>query len=82
MLNDEVFANDLPPRITGKLARGEVSFEDFLEESKEFLTKGRVIKGTKDVDAEPNLGDAGGRDKASDAAMSGDLDVSYKDTIF
>ncbi len=84
VLNDEVFANDLPPRITGKLGRGEVSFEDFLEEAKAFLSKGVTIKDTKDTDAdpEPNLGKAGGRSTASNAAFEADFDTSYKDIIF
>lgn len=82
VLNDEVFANDLPPRITGKLERGEVSFEDFLEEAKEFLTNGKVIKGTRETDAEPNLGKAGGRSTAADSAVESDFEQSYKNVIF
>lgn len=82
VLNDEVFANDLPPRITGKLERGEVSFEDFLTECKDFLTTGKKIDTGKKVADEPNLSKAGGGSDVSEVAQELDIEESYKDTIF
>ena len=82
-LNDYVFKNDLPQRITGKLESGESSFEDFLSEAKEYLEKGKVIAGstTKDEE-EPNLNQAGGASTPADTAIAADIVKSYKNEIF
>ena len=42
-LTDEVIENDIPPRITKKLEQGKISFLDFLEECRNYLTKGKVV---------------------------------------
>ena len=81
-LNDEVFENDLPPRITGKLANGEISFAEFLKEAAAFLGGSKKVAGTDDEDEEPNLGKAGGGSAPSDAAESGNDEVEYANTIF
>lgn len=82
-LNDYVFKNDLPQRITGKLESGESSFEVFLSEAKEYLEKGKVIAGstTKDKE-EPNLSKAGGYSTPTDTAAAADIVESYKTEIF
>ena len=49
VINDEVIANDIPPRITKKLEKGEISFTDFLEQCKDYLGRGKVV----DKGAEP-----------------------------
>ncbi len=84
VLNDEVFNNDLPPRIVKKLADGEVTFEEFLEEAKNFLSGSTVIQGaTSNEEDEPHLGKAGGGGSISDAAMGKDTAEDYeKDVIF
>ena len=82
VLNDEVMENDLPPGITGKLEKGEISFEEFLDEAKEFLTLGRVIKGTEAEDDEPNLGKGAGGTSVQEATVEKDTLESYKDTVF
>ena len=81
-LDDDVFENDLPPRITGKLERGEVSFEDFLEEAKEFLTKGVRIAGTEKTEKEPDLNKTGGGSTADPEAVKADMVTSYKNEIY
>lgn len=83
ILNDAVFENDLPPRITSKLAKGEVSFEEFLEEAKKFLTPGTTIKGTDDTDDdEPNLGKAGGGSTASESSIAQASLDDYRNEIY
>lgn len=82
VLNDDVFENDLPPRITGKLARGEISFEDFLEEAKTSIQRTTKIAGSEEEEEEPQLGKAGGGDRVSDAAVTEDDNASYENTIF
>lgn len=43
VLTDDVIANDIPPRITKKLETGKVSFAEFLEECKDYLSRGKVV---------------------------------------
>jgi len=81
-LNDYVFENDLPPRITGKLSKGEISFEDFLNEAKEYLTKGKKIATADPGKEEPNLNKSGGANKATDEAVNADSAASYENEIF
>lgn len=84
-LDDEVFNNDLPPRLTNKLSAGEMTFEEFLVEAKKFLEKAVPVKvKVKAVteSQEPNLGKAGGGAKAHDTAVEGDIVKSYKNEIF
>ncbi len=60
VINDDVLQNDIPPRITRKLERGEISFADFLQQSYDYLSKGKVI-GAGEVPPDiPNLGKAPG----------------------
>lgn len=80
-LNDEVFENDIPPRISKKLANGEVSFEEFLVEAKEFLSKGKVTS-RKAEDVEPNLNDVGGGGNVTDTEIKQDIVKSYKNEIY
>lgn len=59
VLNDEVIQFDIPKRITSKLEKGEVSFEDFLAEAKEYLTAPKKVK-VEGVEQQPNLNKVGG----------------------
>jgi len=80
-LNDEVMENDLPPRLVKQLNEGEIDFKEFLDESKKFLAETKVDTGD-DANNEPNLGEAGGGSEASDKAIKGENDTSYKEVIF
>lgn len=81
-LNDEVFENDLPPRLVKQLSEGEISFKEFLGEAKVFLTGSTTIDKGDEADDEPNLGKAGGGSEASEKALAGDNDTSYKNVVF
>jgi len=81
VLDDEVFENDLPPRITSKLNDGKCTFEEFLEEAAKFLQPGTVVHKTDEED-EPNLGKAGGGSSASEASIAADARDSYRDEIY
>lgn len=82
VLTDDVIENDVPPRITKKLADGEISFEEFLAEASQFLSKGKVIapgaKAPEDVDFDS----MGGSSKPKDTAIEADISASYKKVIF
>ena len=81
-LTDEVIQYDVPPRITKKLENGEVSFEDFLEEAKNYLVSPKVIGDGNQTLNQPNLNKVGGDDKPSDSAIKGDIVKDYRNLVF
>lgn len=81
-ITDEVIANDIPPRITNKLERGEVTFEEFLEEAKSYLETPKKVASGETPPPEPDLGKVGGRDTASEQAVSEDIVASYQNEVY
>lgn len=81
VINDEVIENDIPPRLTKKLENGEITFEEFLEESKKFLIKtGYVIGDTVKTPNSPNLNKVGSA--VTDKSVEEDFVKSYRDEIY
>lgn len=80
-ITQDVVDNDIPPRITKKLADGKITFEEFLNEAYKFLTSGKVIK--KDVVGDiTNIGEAdGGADPSDDAKQHKEIS-DYEKTVF
>ena len=76
-LNDQVLANDIPPRITKKLETGAISFEAFLQECHDYLSKGKVVKQTDEGLGQPNLSKVGGGSRPDKNAMNEDYIRSY-----
>jgi hypothetical protein len=81
-INDEVIGNDIPPRITNKLAKGEVTFGEFLENCKEYLGKGKVIAGVAPEEDQPNLTDISGSNSPSKAAVNAGAAANYDKEIY
>ncbi len=79
-ITDEIVKNDIPPRITNKLANGEITFDDFLVESYAYLTSGKVILGTLS-DPPTNLSSTGGGSTPSAAKINTDK-IDYKNQVF
>lgn len=83
VLNDEVFENDLPPRLTKQLYDGEVTFEKFLEDAVKFLQPAVKVANTDDDDTdETNLGNLGGGTAVDDASIELDAASSYRNEIY
>ena len=80
-LTDDVIENDLPPRFTKQLEKGEITFEEFLAKSAEFLGKPKVIKGTEAPD-DARLGKAPGGTVPADDAIDRQVQASYKDEVY
>lgn len=81
-ITDDILENDVPPRFTKQLEKGEITFDEFLTKASEFITKPKKIdKGAKAPD-EPNLGDSGGSSKPTDDARNKDIKGSYKNEIY
>lgn len=81
-ISTEVIENDIPPRIVNKLAQGKITFEEFLEESYEYLTKPKVVGSGKKPATAPNLSNTGGGDTPRPEAVAKDFSTTYKNTIF
>lgn len=80
-LTDEMLDNDIPPRIIKKLETGKVSFEEFLAEAHAYIVSPKKVASPK-LDAQPNLGKAGGGSEPSHTSQAlGDL-AEYRNTIF
>lgn len=81
-ITDEVIQLDVPTRITKKLESGELSFEDFLGEVKEFLYAPKKVGTTNKTLGQPNLGNLGGGDTPSDTSISKDIVANYKNIAY
>lgn len=80
-LDDDVIANDIPPRITRKLEKGEISFEEFLDQCYEYTTTGKVVKQEK-VTEGPNMSKVPGGKNPSDKSVKEDVIASYKNETY
>ena len=81
VINDDVLANDVPPRILKPLETGEISFIKFLENVKEYLESGKVIQ-TEELHGDPNLSNLGGSDTPGKTAEEQSDVVAYEKAIF
>lgn len=71
--------NDIPPRITKKLADGKIDFAGFLAECKDYLTKGKVLAQPDTPPDIPNLGAVPGSSAKPDGKPSPD---AYDNEIY
>lgn len=81
-LTDEVVENDIPPRITKKLESGDITFEEFLEQSKQYLTKGKTLEPGAVVDPEPGFATARGGARPSEDAVTKASSSEYAQEVF
>lgn len=78
-ITPELLDNEIPPRITKKLAEGTLSFEEYLDEVSEYLDKGKVVgkqKPTKTTD----LNQSSGTSEASGTPSKEEADIDYSMT--
>ena len=78
-ITDEVIENDIPPRITKKLADGKIDFAGFLAECKDYLTKGKVLAQPDTPPDIPNLGAVPGSSAKPDGKPAPD---AYDNEIY
>ena len=82
VIDDDVIANDVPPRITKRLQDNEVTFEEFLQEAHDYLKTGKVVAMTEKTLGQPNLSKAGGGDTPSDDAVRHESQKSYDNEVY
>ena len=80
-ITDELIANDVPPRITNKLANNKISFEEYLGEISEYLKTGKTVKEEKTLN-QPDMGKIGGGDKPGDFKPEKSLSNNYKNDVY
>lgn len=80
-ITEELIANEVPPRITKKLAEGKVTFEEFLDEVAIYVGKGKVIKN-EDILDQPNMGDLGGSKTPDNTKSDKGLAEKYKADLY
>jgi len=80
-LNDAVIDNDLPPRYLNKLKAGESTFEEFLEDCKNYLTKGKVIADNPAPD-NVSLGKTSGTSRPEASAVEKEINTSYNNETY
>ena len=81
-LTDDVIDNDIPPRITRKLANGEITFDEFIAQSHKYLSSGKVINQGDLAPNEPDLSKVGGAGTPSVDAVNASIQQSYKKEIY
>lgn len=81
-ITDEVIENDIPPRITKQLAKGEITFEDFLDKCKTYLTTGKVVKPVPAPDDSIDLDDVPGGAKPNEESLAKANKTDYKNEIY
>lgn len=76
-ITDDVINLDIPSRFTKKLEKGEISFEDFLEEIVEYLKSPKVVGSANKTLEQPNLSKVGGDSTPTKGAIERDLIADY-----
>lgn len=77
----EVIANDVPPRITSKLEKGEISFEEFLSAVDTYRKTGKVVKNEKTLE-QPDMNQLGGGKTPTDMKPEGSLSDNYSKDLY
>ncbi len=81
-ITDDVIQNDIPPRITRKLEQGEIQFDEYLEEVKTYLGKGKKLAPGAKPEEEPNFAGSRGSRTPTDEAINAQSSNDYTKEIF
>lgn len=81
-LTDDVIDNELPAGFSKQLESGDISFEDFLSKSKDYLSAPKKISTGEEAPDETDLSNLGGKDRPSDDAIAGDIKETYKNETY
>jgi len=80
-LTDDIIANDVPPRITAKLEKGEITFGEFLNEAYSYVKTGKTV-ANPDILGQPDLTKVGGGAAPSTNEQSIQATDDYSKVIF
>ncbi|UOF80213.1 hypothetical protein [Caudoviricetes sp.] len=76
-LTDDVIENEIPPKYTKQLEKGEITFEEFIHKCATFLKKGKIITPGTEADDEVDLGKANGSGKIPKEALEKSSATDY-----
>jgi hypothetical protein len=82
-ITDDFIKNDLPPRITAKLANGDITFDQFLAEAAKYKTTPKVVGQKVEAPADTvDLSALGGDNKPTSKSIEQDIVKSYSSEIY
>ena len=76
-LDDDVLANDIPPRITKQLEDGKIDFKEFLNQAAGFLKADKVVANSGSTDTAPGFDDVSGSATADNKSTQTDFVQEY-----
>lgn len=81
-LTDDVIENDIPPRITRKLEKGDIQFDEYLNEVAKYLGKTKKIDTGETVTKTPDFAGTRSSSSPSDEALNQQSKSDYTKEIF
>ena len=81
-VTQESIDSDVPPRVVNQLKEGKITFTEFLETAKKYLTSGKAVKKGEKVEDEPNLNKSSGSDSPSGEALKNQSAKDYTKEIY
>ena len=82
VLTDEVIENDIPPRITRKLEKGEINFGDYLAEVAAYLGKPKKLAPGETAPDTPDFAGVRSSNSPTDQALKNQNKNDYNKEIF
>lgn len=82
VINDDVIADDIPPKYTKQLSSGKITFEQFISKASKFLKANKVLDKGASKEDEPNMSNSGGSSSPSKQAIVANASETYKKTVF
>lgn len=82
IISDKLIEDEIPPRLTKKLEKGEIAFEEYLEEVKTYLSKGKKIATTPAPETEPGFSTSRGASSPSQSAVKAQSSSDYSKEVF
>lgn len=82
VINDEVIKYDVPPRITNKLEKGEITFEQYLADVASYLGTPKVVGDDNKTMNQPNINNVGGSHTPSDDSSKKSIVEDYANIVY
>jgi len=81
-LTDDVIENDIPPRITRKLEKGEIQFDEYLNEVAAYLSKPKKLAPGETAPKTPDFANTRSSGSPTSEALNQQSKTDYKKEIF
>lgn len=81
-LTDEVIEQDIPPRLTKQLEKGEITFDEYLAKCDKYLNSPRKLATEEEAPHSPSLQGARGGAKPAKEAIAAQSSSDYTKEIF